>query len=42
LTKCPSFSFQEIRQSGEMFDVTLCCDNGKDIVYAHKIILVTI
>ena len=35
-----SSSFQELRQRSELFDVTLCCDNGKDLVQAHKIILV--
>lgn len=34
-----SSSFQELRQNSEFFDVTLCCDNGKDIVQAHKVIL---
>lgn len=34
-----SSSFRELRQSSEFFDVTLCCDNGKDLVQAHKVIL---
>jgi hypothetical protein len=27
-----SSSFRELRQESEFFDVTLCCDNGKDLV----------
>ena len=34
-----SESFQELREDSEFFDVTLCCDNGIDIVQAHKVIL---
>ena len=34
-----SSSFQELRNDSEFFDVTLCCDNGVDIVQAHKVIL---
>ena len=34
-----SSSFQELRNDSEFFDVTLCCDNGIDIVQAHKVIL---
>ena len=34
-----SGSFQELREDSEFFDVTLCCDNGIDIVQAHKVIL---
>lgn len=34
-----SSSFQELRQESEFFDVTLCCDNGSDLVQAHKVIL---
>ena len=34
-----SSSFQELREDSEFFDVTLCCDNGIDIVQAHKVIL---
>ena len=34
-----SSSFQELREDSEFFDVTLCCDNGVDIVQAHKVIL---
>ena len=32
-------SFQELRQDAELFDVTLCCDDGKDVVQAHKVVL---
>ena len=34
-----STSFKEIRENLEFFDVTLCCDNGIDIIPAHKVIL---
>ena len=34
-----SGSFQELREDSEFFDVTFCCDNGIDIVQAHKVIL---
>merc|ERR1719232_1549636 len=34
-----SSSFRELREDSEFFDVTLCCDNGTDIVQAHKVIL---
>merc|ERR1712141_691385 len=34
-----STSFRELRDDNEFFDVTLCCDNGTDIVPAHKVIL---
>ena len=34
-----SSSFQELRKDSAFFDVTLCCDNGVDIVQAHKVIL---
>ena len=34
-----SSSFQKLREDSEFFDVTLCCDNGIDIVQAHKVIL---
>ena len=34
-----SGSFQELQEDSEFFDVTLCCDNGIDIVQAHKVIL---
>jgi hypothetical protein len=34
-----STSFRELREDSEFFDVTLCCDNGTDIVPAHKVIL---
>lgn len=34
-----STSFRELREDSEFFDVTLCCDNGTDIVQAHKVIL---
>ena len=34
-----SGSFRELREDSEFFDVTLCCDNGIDIVQAHKVIL---
>ena len=34
-----SASFGEIRNQSEFFDITLCCDNGTDIIPAHKIIL---
>ncbi len=27
-----SSSFRELRQTSEFFDVTLCCDNGTDLV----------
>ena len=32
-------SFSELREDSEFFDVTLCCDNGTDIIPAHKVIL---
>ena len=32
-------SFRELRQANELFDVTLCCDNGTDTIPAHKVIL---
>ena len=34
-----SSSFNELRENSEFFDVTLCCDNGIDIIPAHKVIL---
>ena len=34
-----SSSFQKLREDSEFFDVTLCCNNGIDIVQAHKVIL---
>lgn len=34
-----SSSFRELRECSEFFDVTLCCDNGSDVVHAHKVIL---
>merc|ERR1712024_2128 len=34
-----STSFRELRDGSEFFDVTLCCDNGTDLVQAHKVIL---
>jgi len=34
-----STSFRELREDSEFFDVTLCCDNGTDVVSAHKVIL---
>merc|ERR1711936_988878 len=34
-----STSFRELREDSEFFDVTLCCDNGTDVVPAHKVIL---
>lgn len=34
-----STSFRELREDSEFFDVTLCCDNGQDVVQAHKVIL---
>ena len=34
-----STSFRELREDSEFLDVTLCCDNGVDIVQAHKVIL---
>ena len=34
-----STSFRELREDNEFFDVTLCCDNGVDLVQAHKVIL---
>jgi len=34
-----STSFRELRDDSEFFDVTLCCDNGTDLVQAHKVIL---
>lgn len=34
-----STSFRELREDSEFFDVTLCCDNGTDVVQAHKVIL---
>lgn len=32
-------SFRELRDAEELFDVTLCCDNGVDIVKAHRLVL---
>ena len=32
-------SFSELREDSEFFDVTLCCDNGTDIIPAHKGVL---
>ena len=29
----------EFNENSEFFDVTLCCDNGIDIIPAHKVIL---
>jgi len=34
-----STSFRELREDSKFFDVTLCCDNGTDVVQAHKVIL---
>ena len=34
-----SKSFNEFRENSLFFDVTLCCDNGIDIIPAHKVIL---
>jgi len=34
-----STSFRELREDSEFFDVSLCCDNGTDVVPAHKVIL---
>ena len=34
-----SSSLRELREDSEFFDVTLCCDNGIDVVQAHKVIL---
>ena len=34
-----SSSFKELREDSELFDITLCCDNGTDLVHAHKVIL---
>ena len=34
-----SSSIRELQEDSEFFDVTLCCDNGIDIVQAHKVIL---
>ena len=34
-----SSSFKELREDSELFDITLCCDNGIDLVHAHKVIL---
>ena len=34
-----SSCFNELRENSEFFDVTLCCDNGIDIIPAHKVIL---
>ena len=34
-----SSSFRELREDSEFFDVTLCCNNGTDIIQAHKVIL---
>jgi len=34
-----STSFRELREDSEFLDVTLCCDNGVDVVQAHKVIL---
>ena len=34
-----SKSFNEFRENSLFFDVTLCCDNGVDIIPAHKVIL---
>ena len=32
-------SFRELREDSEFFDVTLCCNNGTDIIQAHKVVL---
>ena len=32
-------SFRELREDSKFFDVTLCCDNGTDVVPAHQLIL---
>lgn len=32
-------SFRDFRQSSELYDVTLCCDNGTDTLQAHKLVL---
>jgi len=34
-----STSFRELREDSEFFDVSLCCDNGIDVIPAHKVIL---
>ena len=34
-----SSSFHELRENSEFFDITLCCDNGTELVQAHKVIL---
>ena len=34
-----SSSFRELREDSEFFDVTLCCNNGTDIIQAHKVVL---
>ncbi len=34
-----SSSFREIRDGGEFFDVTLCCDDGESRLQAHRVIL---
>ena len=34
-----SDSFREFRRSNEFYDLTLCADNGTDVVKAHKVIL---
>ena len=33
------YRFRELRDDSEFYDVTLCCDNGTDIIPAHKKIL---
>ena len=33
------YRFRELRDDSEFYDVTLCCDNGTDLVPAHKKIL---
>ena len=34
-----SASFTEFRENSLFFDITLCCDNGTDIIPAHKGVL---
>ena len=38
-THASSTSFCDLREDSEFFDVTLCCDNGRDTLPAHKLIL---
>jgi len=34
-----SSGFNDLREANQLFDVTLCCDNGIDVIRGHKVIL---